>query len=118
MTKINLNYLQDLGGGDNDFIIDMLNTYLDETGRDVQNMLQSLREQDWKRIGFLAHRSKSAFRMIGLQQLNQDTEALEELLKENPINPNAIEKVLTQIIDTAKNSFEQAQKEIDRLSKL
>lgn len=116
MVELNLDYLTELGGGDNDFIVEMLRTYLDETGKDMLELEKSLHTKDLKRIGFLAHRCKAAFRMLGLDDMAATAETLEQGVKIGGATTTDFEPTIISLLDDMKKSFEQAQDWIEKLS--
>jgi HPt (histidine-containing phosphotransfer) domain-containing protein len=116
MEELKLDYLKELGGGDNDFIIEMLQTYMDETGKDMLALQVSLEEKNLKRIGFLAHRCKAAFRILGLEKMFQEANDLEQNVKAENAVASTFEKPVNILIDGIKNSLVQAENCIERLS--
>jgi len=108
MEKINLDYLTELGGGDNEFVVDMLQTYVDETGKDMLELEKSKNEGNLKRIGFLAHRCKAAFQMLGLKQLVQDAEALEQGVKVETAVISDFEQLVNKVNQCIEVSIEEA----------
>ena len=115
MIQIDLDYLNGLGGGDNNFVIDMLQTYIEETNKDMQELRQALTNQDVKRITFLAHRSKAAFRMLGLESMADNAEKIEKMANAEDASVNNVLKDVTELIADAETSFQQAKDWIDKL---
>ena len=116
MVELNLDYLTELGGGDNEFIVEMLQTYLDETGKDMLEMEKSLQSKDLKRVGFLAHRCKAAFRMLGLESMTNSAENLEQDVKSENASDTDFAPTVNALIADMKESFKQAQEWIEKLS--
>lgn len=116
MEELKLDYLKELGGGDNDFIIEMLQTYIDETGKDMHALQSSLNEGNLKRIGFLAHRCKAAFRILGLEKMFQDANDLEQNVKAENASASTFEEPVNALIEGIKNSLVQAESCIKELS--
>jgi len=108
MSNINLDYLNQLSAGDNDFISEMLQTYIDETSKDVADLNQALQENDIKRLGFLAHRVKSAFKMLGLEALAGITQRVEHNAKKNEIPKEDYIEDVANVVTIASKSLEEA----------
>jgi HPt (histidine-containing phosphotransfer) domain-containing protein len=115
MAKINLDYLNELGGGDVEFTIEMLQTYLEETTKDVQELQEALTNENSERIAFIAHRTKAAFRMLGLNEITEMAQNIELTAKKGNIPAKALRIPVNSLIDEAKNSFEEAQQLIKNL---
>jgi len=115
MSKINLEYLNELGGGDVEFVVEMLQTYIEETSKDMDALSLALEQQDLKRISFLVHRSKSAFKMLGMNDLFEISENVERSAKvENTLTDSLVQN-LQFIMKYAAESFVQADKLISDL---
>ncbi len=113
MTKINLTYLNELCGGDADFLSELLQTYIDETGRDVDYLAEALTQSDIPRIGFWAHKIKAAFKMLGLNLLAEKAELLEYNSKKANSKMSDFNEHVIFIVENAKVSFKQAQRLLD-----
>ena len=110
MNKINLEYLNELGGGDMEFVVEMLQTYIEETSKDMEALGLALEQSDLKRISFLAHRSKAAFKMLGLNSLSEAAEKLEQQAKTETVLTDALTQNINFIRTHAADSFVQAEK--------
>lgn len=115
MTEINLDYLNELSGGDNDFVIEMLKTYLEETSKDIDEIKRSFVEGNLQRISFLAHRCKAAFRMLGLDNMTDTAEHIEKEAKVETAVIGDFKLAIEQLTKGASSSFEQAREWIKRL---
>ncbi len=116
MTSINLSYLNELGDGDHEFVIEMLETYLDETTKDMKTLSQVLEEENLERIGFVVHRSKAAFRMLGLQDMTDLAQDIELAAKKGLISAKSLRVPINSLIEQAEQSFKEAQQYIDQLN--
>lgn len=117
MGKINLDYLNELGGGDADFTIEMLETYLEETSRDMDELQTALDEDNLKRIGFVAHRTKAAFRMLGLDEITEIAQELESTAKKGKVSAKLLTVPINNLIADARVSFEEAKELIADLKR-
>jgi HPt (histidine-containing phosphotransfer) domain-containing protein len=68
---INLEYLQELAEGDQDFIADILSMFMEQTPGSIKNLQQLAAAQNWQQVKALAHKMKSSVVMIGNKQLEE-----------------------------------------------
>jgi HPt (histidine-containing phosphotransfer) domain-containing protein len=113
--KINLTYLNEICGGDSEFIAEMLKTYIDETSNDMQLLEQALNSLDIKRIGFIAHKSKSAFKLLGIQKLAEVAEKTEKEAKSETATIELLQPGVHFILENVSISFDEASKLIKEL---
>jgi HPt (histidine-containing phosphotransfer) domain-containing protein len=108
MTKINLEYLNELCNGDVDFISEMLQTYIDETSKDVEYLVEAVKLSDTPRIVFWSHKIKTAFRILGLDGLAEKAETLEIKSRLEDFKIDDFSEHVYYIVENASNSFKQA----------
>lgn len=81
MHSIDLNYLQEIAGGDKEVIIEMLQLLIDESPKHVEDMQQHLSESAWDALGASAHSLKPMLLYVGLTDLNETVKIIEERSK-------------------------------------
>lgn len=116
MAKINLDYLKGMSGGDNEFVIEMLQTYLEETGRDMNGLRNSLESGNLQRISFLTHRCKAAYSMLGLQEMMLSAQSIEKVAKTEDSEIDQIQADLEKLLIATDETFEQAKDWIEKLA--
>ncbi len=79
---VNLNYLNEISGGDKQFIKDMLVMFNQTTAKEVVGFDQLLVEENYTAIGSLAHKIKAPVQMICQSTLPEHVRNLEKLGKE------------------------------------
>jgi len=84
---LDLTFLKEISDGDQDFINDVLNTFLDEMPKDIAQMNQAVADQDIVMIGRMAHKTKSTLQTLGLFELKELALKIEQLSKETPKDP-------------------------------
>jgi len=87
---LDLTFLKEISDGDQDFINDVLNTFLDEMPKDMAQMNQAITEQDIVMIGKMAHKTKSTLQTLGLFELKEAAFEIEQLSKVTPTDTNII----------------------------
>ena len=66
---LDLTYLNQISGGDKEFINDILKTFLEEMPKDVNKIKEGLNTNNNALIGKMAHKSKATLHLLGLEEL-------------------------------------------------
>ncbi|MGN8226185.1 Hpt domain-containing protein [Gracilimonas sp. BCB1] len=82
MGKIDLSYLENITGGDNEVMIEMIDLMLSETPKHIKKIKQAHGKQSWKELGAESHKLKPMFLYVGLTALNEIAQDLEKFGKE------------------------------------
>lgn len=115
MTKIKLEYLNQISGGDMDFISEMLKTYIEETEKELVFLKEAFKQKNRERVYFWAHKLKTSFHMLGMEELTAKTAQLELKSKSEEDNMDVTDESFLFIVENAENSIIQAQKLIEDL---
>ncbi|MEQ8523627.1 Hpt domain-containing protein [Gracilimonas sp.] len=113
MGKIDLSYLENITGNDNEVMIEMLDLMLSETPKHISKIKEAHDEKNWKELGAESHKLKPMFLYVGLTGLNETAQDLEEYGKqENNLNLipaliDELEKGYLEVIDELKNKKEE-----------
>lgn len=113
--KINLSYLQDLSGNDSEFIIDILNTFLEENPKDLEATQEAMNIGDTTQIGKLAHKMKSSFQMLGVEEIRVLAFNIEQGAKKEDANSTEINGWANELIRLAKQLYTNVEAEISAL---
>lgn len=81
MIQINLNYLEDITAGDKEVIIEMLQLLIDESPKHIQNMQNHAANSAWDELGASAHTLKPMMLYIGLTDLHELVQTIEQRSK-------------------------------------
>lgn len=87
--KIDLSYLEDIAGGSNEFIIEMIDMFLEQTPGYCNDIKQGISEKDWKKVSDLAHKVKPTLAFMG-SHAAKDTMAAIEMDARNLVNLDTI----------------------------
>jgi len=95
MGKIDLSYLENMSGGDNTMIVEMIELFLQETPQHLNNLKEADQNALWNKVASEAHKIKPIMLYVGLSDLNlvckkiednakgdQDSELSKELIKQ------------------------------------
>lgn len=108
----NLEYLNSISGGDHDFILDMLQTFITSVPEELKKMRKLVESENWQKVGEDAHKFASSLLFLGLNQLKEMATQMEEygLNKENidqiPSLLNQLETGCNQLIIELKRDFD------------
>lgn len=75
--EVDLSYLNDIAGGNVEFIIDMIDIFLEQTPLYFNQLGEAIQNEDWKATGDLAHKIKPTLAFIGADHLREKMAALE-----------------------------------------
>ncbi|MES2655966.1 MAG: Hpt domain-containing protein [Bacteroidota bacterium] len=96
MSNIDLTYLNEISGGDNAFIREMLDLFLNTTAIEVNDFDPLLANQNYDGIGQLAHKMKAPIQMLGASDLFEKVRALEAIGK-NKTNLESVPNLINEI---------------------
>lgn len=102
-----MTYLREISDGDQEFINDMIETFLEETPNDIESMKTQLAASDWVELSKVAHKMKSSIKMFGFETLKNQVLFLEQNGKKNEntsVMPEKVKEFLTGL-DNAMNEL-------------
>lgn len=81
MGKLDLSYLENMSGGDNGMIAEMIELFLKETPIHLDNLKTANEDQNWSKVASEAHKVKPIMLYVGLSDLNLVCKKLEDNAK-------------------------------------
>ncbi len=93
---INLSFITESTNNDTDFVIEMINMYLEQCDDFLNEIQTSFLEKNWANLHKIAHRFKSSLNVIGAEQMRQLSEKIEINAKLQE-NPQLINKAIQQL---------------------
>lgn len=63
--KIDLSYLRDVSSGSNEFMIEMIELFLDQTPGYFEQLNQLISDENWPRVAEIAHKIKPTLAFMG-----------------------------------------------------
>ena len=90
--NIDLSYLRDVSSGSNEFMIEMIELFLDQTPAYFEQLSQFVNEENWPKVAEIAHKIKPTLAFMG-------ADAAKESMAE--IETNARNLTNTESIGTA-----------------
>ena len=80
--KIDLSYLNEITGFENEIMVEMIDLFLEETPKQITILRESFETENWNQLGAEAHKLKPTFLYVGLSQLNELTLEMEKFAKD------------------------------------
>jgi HPt (histidine-containing phosphotransfer) domain-containing protein len=109
---IDLSYLNEISGGDQGFIKEMLELFVNSTATEAEQFDALLANNNYEGIGHLAHKMKAPIQMLGANNLFLLIRDLEKFGKEM----SNLEKIPTMIVEV-KNQIQFAIEDINDILK-
>jgi PAS domain S-box-containing protein len=75
---INLSYLEKISGNDPVFIKEMIRSFISESPKDLKNMRNAYRMEDWRNVRELAHKIKPSLTFMGMKKTIELLNALRD----------------------------------------
>jgi HPt (histidine-containing phosphotransfer) domain-containing protein len=94
-TKIDLSYLREVTGDDNDIIQEMLELFINDTPQALKGLQEKYEASDWDSVRAVAHKIKPSFMFVGLQNFHNKLTSIENNAREKTsINMSAKVKLV------------------------
>lgn len=78
MRRYNLNYLNEISGGDEEFVLDMIQTFIVNTPIEIASLKSLAAEKKWDMIGENAHKFAPGLQFMGIVSLRPVINQIEE----------------------------------------
>lgn len=101
-----LSQLNELSGGDKSFTKSMIQTFLEHTPGQLEEMKAAYSNGDMLSMGALAHKIKPNIDLFGISDIMQDIRELEKRGKANDNAPE-VKDILQKVDDILKEAFKQ-----------
>ncbi len=74
---VDMSYLNDIADGNAEFIIDMIDIFLEQTPAYFEQLSNAIREKDWKMAGDVAHKIKPTLTFMGAAEAKEQMAEIE-----------------------------------------
>ncbi len=92
-----LEYLCNFSNGDQNFVNDMVQTFLKEIPIALEVLQTGIIKKDWKTVHNTAHRLKPNFMMLGMKKQQLQAETIEQMIKKDKIDSVKFDSLTKQI---------------------
>ncbi len=106
-----LDKLNEMAGGDNDFITSVVSVFLEEVPQDLQGLEVAVNNKNYETIYQLAHKIKPNVDLLGMEQTRVAALEIETLGKKGNTSEEiasifpTLKKDITQVISELKKDF-------------
>ncbi len=107
--ELNLSYLSDIASGSSEFMIEMIDMFLEQTPGYVDEMSQAISNQSWSTVADIAHKIKPTFAFMGLESAKDSMAEIERKAR-NQDNVQDIEGAFKSIQAISKQLFVKLEK--------
>lgn len=76
--KVDLSYLKDVASGSDEFMIDMIDLFLDQTPAYFEQLEQFIIEEDWTKVADIAHKIKPTLAFMGVDSARESMAGIEQ----------------------------------------
>ena len=110
-VEIDLTYLNEITGGDQDFIESIIATYVTDVPNVIDRLATACANADWWEVGQAAHQLKPSLQFVGLNETLVRTKTVEQYCKQNnnlTLVPELVNSVLHDVqasITTLQQQF-------------
>jgi signal transduction histidine kinase/ActR/RegA family two-component response regulator/HPt (histidine-containing phosphotransfer) domain-containing protein len=112
--KINLTYLKRISDGNDAFIIEMIEMFLNKTPLALEEMNECFKKQNWEELRKIAHRIRPSFAYIGMPEI-QTTLAMIESWSEEKGDKSVVSDLMNEVEFGSRKAFEQLREELTTL---
>lgn len=110
--KINLTYLKSIADGNDGFIIEMIEMFLNKTPEALEKMEACFREKNWEELRQIAHRIKPSFGYVGLATTQQMLAEIEKLSEDPSGDPSRVGTLMGEVRQISRSAFSQLEQEL------
>lgn len=103
---IDLTYLDEISGGDKDFILEIVHLFKEQMPESIEEMKAHLEKNDNVKIGEVAHKAKPSAIYIGNKTLEQRLRELQDLKEGNNI-PEGTEAKIKEVEQLSNKVIEE-----------
>ena len=75
--QIDLTYLNEIAGGDAEFMIDMIDIFIEQTPVYTEQIIAAIAVKDWKTVGDVAHKIKPTLAFMGVNTAKEQMASIE-----------------------------------------
>ena len=113
-SLIDLEYLEQLSEGDDDFTISMLSYFIDNTPGVIAEMKQYYKDKDFKALRNVAHKFKPQLTFMGIKTIFQDVENMEQYANTGT-NIEAIPELIQRTEEVCMKALVEIKAELEKM---
>lgn len=106
VKQTNLAYLKELSNGSNEFIVEMITVFVEQTPIEIANLEKHLAAGDWKSLRATAHKMKPSFAFMGIKELESVIKTIEEY-SANETNLDLLPGLIFKVKEVCSQAVEE-----------
>ncbi len=110
--QYDLNYLKNISGNNQEFIKEMLQTFVQSIPVSLSDMEDALNAGDLVRLARMAHQVKPSMTLLGINHLKETAVHIEELAKSNQSPTLELQLNVMEFIQTCKDIIDELSEEL------
>ena len=107
---VDLSYLKDISDNDEEFIKDMILSFMENSPVMIQDMKKAAKEKNWGEVGNIAHRIKPSIVFMGMNSIKDVVETIESNGLKGK-NVDQIPELITRLEATCCQAYEELKHE-------
>ncbi len=76
--KVDLSYLKDVASGSDEFMVDMIDLFLDQTPGYFEQLEKFISEESWTKVADIAHKIKPTLAFMGVDSARESMAEIEQ----------------------------------------
>ena len=113
-SLIDLEYLEQLSEGDDDFTISMLSYFIDNTPGVIEDMKKFYQEKEWDSLRNAAHKFKPQLTFMGIKSVFQDVENIEQFAAHRK-NTDNIPQLIDKTAEVCMSAITEIKAELQKI---
>jgi len=113
--EIDMSYLSDIAGGSEEFMIEMIDIFIEQTPLYFEQLEEAVNSKDWKGAGDVAHKIKPTLAFMGIEEAKDIMAEIERRARTND-NVNEIPGMfagIKQRCDDLYDNLNKIKKELE-----
>lgn len=111
MFKADFSYLREISDGDEEFIKEMIETFAEETPKDLKQITELAKQKDWQSVAKTAHKLKSSIKMFGFSQLRDQAFDIEQSGK-NLVDTDSLDTKVKDFVSNCETALNELKKHL------
>lgn len=113
--KINLSYLKSIADGNDEFIIEMIELFLNKMPEALEQMEACFQHKNWDELRQIAHRIKPSFGYVGLVKTQNMLADIEHLIEDPAGDPSRVARLMGEVRQISRSAFSQLEQQLSEL---
>jgi len=106
MPHVDLTYLKELAGGNEEFLNDMIQKFVQKTPDELAELQTHLKDKNWTRLRAIAHKMRQALSFMGIKELEDIVASIEDFAKDEK-NLDQLPELVESTVRITNESLEE-----------